>query len=76
MFKSGLIDDIHMDVELQGPRDLEHAYNLARAYEKKTNCFHTTGCFSTSRMFPTSRPTSTMPTALGHQATSEMAPPR
>jgi hypothetical protein len=36
MFTSGLSEDIRIDVELQGPRDLEHALTLACAYEKKT----------------------------------------
>jgi hypothetical protein len=35
MFTANLSNDIRVDVELQGPRDLEHACALARAYEKK-----------------------------------------
>ena len=38
MFTTGLNDDIRIDVELQGSRDLEHTCALARAYEKKTVC--------------------------------------
>jgi hypothetical protein len=37
MFTSGLHDDLRIDVELQGPRDLEHALVLARAFKKKAN---------------------------------------
>jgi hypothetical protein len=36
MFTSGLSEDIRIDVELHGSRDLEQAFSLARAYEKKT----------------------------------------
>jgi hypothetical protein len=36
MFTAGLVNDIHIDVKLQGPHDLEHACALARAYEQKT----------------------------------------
>jgi hypothetical protein len=46
MYTSGLIEEIRVYVELQRPRDLEHACNLARAYEKKA-----TRSASTSRSF-------------------------
>uniref|UniRef100_A0A0A9D2Y9 Reverse transcriptase domain-containing protein n=1 Tax=Arundo donax TaxID=35708 RepID=A0A0A9D2Y9_ARUDO len=37
LFTSGLAEDIRIDVELQGPIDLEAAMTFARAYEKRAN---------------------------------------
>jgi hypothetical protein len=54
MFTCSLSDDIRVDVELQGPRDLEHACNLAWAYETRVPCA-SSGRFSTARSFTAPR---------------------
>uniref|UniRef100_A0A453EIE9 Transposase IS200-like domain-containing protein n=1 Tax=Aegilops tauschii subsp. strangulata TaxID=200361 RepID=A0A453EIE9_AEGTS len=36
LFVGGLPDHIHVDVELQGPQDLQTAMYYARAFERRT----------------------------------------
>lgn len=79
MFTLGLAEDIHVDVELQDPQDLEMAMSLARAYEKKVVRSGGASCSNTARAFLTPQNSSSTPmtnstTAVGqHVGTNGVA---
>lgn len=76
LFTGGLPEALRVDVELQAPRDLQHAMALARAYERRsaTLLFGSAGTRST-KSSPTDFPNTLAPVSLSTVSSAVTPPP-